>query len=433
MSSRSNGVTKVRLSRSTTSCVSRSPVCSWLLIWLDQLGAVVREAIEEVAQEPRDVDGVRGRPGEQLVELATLRSEREADPLRAASYQLWRGTGTRMCSPSPGRSRASTVPPAAVTTCFTIASPRPVPRDGARPVGPEEALEEAGQVLLADADAVVVGSEDDRRRPRCAAERHVEPSPRSGSRSRRGSDDDSAACAGAAAGRTTRSSRSRSRRRPAPRSARGRRPPARAPGERGSSPARRRRGRFELAEEQHVVDELADPVDLPRASSMSAVRSAPGSIADSSRASEPRERRPQLVRDRRREPRPQLLVGGEVARTAQVEKGLAYGRSPRRRPRAACGRRPAQGSPGTAALDDSFQRLAGAPARRDHAALSSRTTTTSRLSSTSADPRAASTPKVHQLVRMLPRTRPKTSHELYSPRSPARRTPDYGTRRCPAC
>ena len=75
MSSRSNGVTKVEFSSSTTSCVSRSPSCSRSLIRAIRRVAVLREGLEQVDEQPRDLDGVRRGLRVELEELALLRGE----------------------------------------------------------------------------------------------------------------------------------------------------------------------------------------------------------------------------------------------------------------------------------------------------------------------------------------------------------------------
>ena len=77
MSSRSNGVTKVELSSNTTSCVSRSPSCSRSLIRAIRVVAVLREGLEQVDEQPRDLDGVRRGLRVELEELALLRCEPE--------------------------------------------------------------------------------------------------------------------------------------------------------------------------------------------------------------------------------------------------------------------------------------------------------------------------------------------------------------------
>ena len=97
---------------------------------------------------------------------------------------------------------------------------------------------------------------------------------------------------------------------------------------------------------------------------------------------QPGERRAQLVRDRRSEARPQLLVGGEIAWGAQVDERLAaavelVGDLVRRPPADV-----EQLIREHRALDEAVERLAGAPARRERRRLaSSSTTTISRLSS----------------------------------------------------
>ena len=52
----------------------------------------------------------------------------EADPHGAGVYQSPAGNEHVTVRPPPAVAVASTVPPAAATTCLTIASPRPVPR-----------------------------------------------------------------------------------------------------------------------------------------------------------------------------------------------------------------------------------------------------------------------------------------------------------------
>ncbi len=76
MSSRSNGVTKVRLSRLITSCVSRSPSCSSSRM-SRQLLAALRPALEQLDERSRDLAGVRGRLREEVEEAALLRGQPE--------------------------------------------------------------------------------------------------------------------------------------------------------------------------------------------------------------------------------------------------------------------------------------------------------------------------------------------------------------------
>ena len=107
-------------------------VVSLVLVRLDpadELCAVVREAVEQLEQQPRDVDGVARGRREEVEELAALGDE--ADPHCAgAVYQTTARAGNEHVTvrPPPAVREASTVPPAAATTCLTMARPRPVPR-----------------------------------------------------------------------------------------------------------------------------------------------------------------------------------------------------------------------------------------------------------------------------------------------------------------
>ena len=65
-----------------------------------------------------------------------------------------------MVSPWPGVALASMEPPADVTTCFTMARPRPDPTRSTRTVTPIEALEETRQIVRIDPHAVISGSDD---------------------------------------------------------------------------------------------------------------------------------------------------------------------------------------------------------------------------------------------------------------------------------
>ena len=80
--------------------------------------------------------------------------------------------------------------------------------------------------------------------------------------------------------------------------------------------------RLELAEEEHLVDQLADLLDL----AASLVDEVGDVLAGQQRELEQREqtgeRRPELVRDRRREARAQLLVGRHVADPREVDEPL---------------------------------------------------------------------------------------------------------------
>ncbi len=108
-----------------------------------------------------------------------------------------------MRRPAPRAPVASTVPPAAATTCLTIARPSPVPRVARAASARQKRSKSRARSRVADADPVV------RRRrarstPGSRRDREGEAwrrGPRSGSRSRPGSRRRSGASAGAAAGR----------------------------------------------------------------------------------------------------------------------------------------------------------------------------------------------------------------------------------------
>ena len=77
--------------------------------------------------------------------------------------------------------------------------------------------------------------------------------------------------------------------------------------------------RLELAEEEHVVDQLARLLDLlPRLLHQLADVGA-GERRALEQHQQPRERRAQLVRDGRGEAGPQLLVGGQLGRRLEEE------------------------------------------------------------------------------------------------------------------
>ena len=81
--------------------------------------------------------------------------------------------------------------------------------------------------------------------------------------------------------------------------------------------------RLELAEEEHLVDELRDLVDLAARLVDERGDVLAGKRGRLEEREEPRERRAQLVRHRRREPRAKLLVRGEVALAREVDETLA--------------------------------------------------------------------------------------------------------------
>ncbi len=97
----------------------------------------------------------------------------------------------------------------------------------------------------------------------------------------------------------------------------------------GGLPDRRRAerhdlaSRLELREEEHVVDQLADLLDLPPGSVDQLQRILARKRSRLEQREESRERRPELVRDRGREAGAQLVVRGVLRRLAQVEERLA--------------------------------------------------------------------------------------------------------------
>ena len=399
MSSRSNGVTKVLLiwfDDLVREVVAR---VLELLDPADQLGAVLGEALEQLQPEPRDVDRVRGRAREQLEELLALGCE--ADP---------HGAG---CLSEPGREGA---------------------RDGEAAAGSCGCLDRAacrGDDVLDDreAEARAAASSGRGRRGRSArrgaAGRPPEPRSR---RPRRGE-----------------SARRRPRCTTPCRSRRARvadrvldqvpdhhlqHPRPQRQIERGGAldPERRRRRRaarsaasattwsmtgsaliepsattaataLELAEEQHVVDQLADSLDLAFRPPDQVVLVGARQQRALEQRHQPRQRRPQLVGDGGGEAGPELLVGGEVAGRAQVDERLLALAERRRGSRSASARRggaarPAKTQPSTSPSRDSRARRLAVTTRRD----SSRTITISRLSSIRARARSTSAAETRAAV-----------------------------------
>ena len=82
------------------------------------------------------------------------------------------------------------------------------------------------------------------------------------------------------------------------------------------------RARLELAEEQHLVDQLADLLDLGPGAVDEVRHVLAGEHRRLEQRQQPRERGPQLVRDGRREPGAQLLVGGQVTAAREVDEPL---------------------------------------------------------------------------------------------------------------
>ena len=92
--------------------------------------------------------------------------------------------------------------------------------------------------------------------------------------------------------------------------------------------------RLELAEKQHLVDELRDLVDLATCLLDERGHVLAGKRRRLEEREEPGERCPELVRHRRSEPGAKLLVRGEIAFAREVDEALAPRRRPRTEPRA---------------------------------------------------------------------------------------------------
>ena len=80
--------------------------------------------------------------------------------------------------------------------------------------------------------------------------------------------------------------------------------------------------RLELAEEEHLVDQLADLLDLAPSLVDEVGDVLAGEQRELEQGEQTGERRPELVRDRGREARAQLLVGGHVADPGEVDEPL---------------------------------------------------------------------------------------------------------------
>ena len=83
------------------------------------------------------------------------------------------------------------------------------------------------------------------------------------------------------------------------------------------------RAGLELGEEEHLVDQLADLLDLAARLLDELLHVLARQQRELEQRQQPRERRPQLVRHRGGEAGAQLLVGGEVAHLGQVDEPLA--------------------------------------------------------------------------------------------------------------
>ena len=148
---------------------------------------------------------------------------------------------------------------------------------------------------------------------------------------------------------------------------------------------------LELAQEEHLVDELGDLLDLagrPGHELGDVLARKGGGLEE---GKQPGERRPELMRDRCREARAELLVRRRGRPRARGRRAARGARPPRRgrrrgsrrgRPRAALGTRSPSRTPSRAWRARRLASSTRSPA--------SRTTTASRLSSTIARPRAAS-------------------------------------------
>ena len=262
---------------------------------------------------------------------------------------------------------------------------------GARAVGAVEALEQARQVGLVDPGPVVDDPQDDRAVLAPDRERRVRPrARRSGSRSRPGSARRRAASAAAPRRSRPRRPRRAARRRRARPAPRARPRPRRSTGSTGSAPSETTRvpdsssarkstssisSRIWSTSRARLLDELGDVLARQR--------------GELEQREQPRERRPQLVRDRSREARAQLLVRGQVAGLGEIDEPLRRGRRPctARRARARSASSSAARAPPPPA-----RRAPGAPAGSPRRTIppSSSTTTASRLSSSSTWPRTAS-------------------------------------------
>jgi RTX calcium-binding nonapeptide repeat (4 copies) len=194
---------------------------------------------------------------------------------------------------------------------------------GPRPVGPEEALEEAAELGLGDADAVVGAAQDDPLWRSLDGERELGPRARVADR---------------ILGQVERqhTEHPRPQRKLDLRVAldRERDPGPCRPLEqvdddrlqlRHDRHGRERddtRARLQLREEEHFVDQLPNLLDLPAGlldQRTDVLARQAGGLQD---RKQPGERRPQLVRDGRSESGAQLLVGGEVSLSAQIDETL---------------------------------------------------------------------------------------------------------------
>ena len=126
---------------------------------------------------------------------------------------------------------------------------------------------------------------------------------------------------------------------------------------------------LQLAQEEDVVDELADVLDL-RPRLLDERRGVlPRKRRRLQQSEQARERRPQLVRDGRREAGPELLVGGELSGRAQVEQRLAPALDLVRHPDGLVPTLAEQLARHRSSLLDPVQALPGGAARRQDAVL----------------------------------------------------------------
>ena len=130
------------------------------------------------------------------------------------------------------------------------------------------------------------------------------------------------------------------------------------------------RAGLELGEEEHLVDQLADRVDLAPRLLDERRHVLARETRELEQREQPSQRRPQLVRDRGREAGAELLVRGEVAGLGEVDEPLGQAadavRDDERRTAALAAQERLRQQ---LAFADPFERLPRAPARRDHAIL----------------------------------------------------------------
>ncbi len=216
------------------------------------------------------------------------------------------------------------MPPACVTTCFTIASPRPVPRDARARSDTVEALEQTRELRLLDADAVVGTSDRDRvadaghrqreRRPgACVADRVLgEVLGDDAEHARPDLELDVGVALEAELDTGTGGPLCEFLDSVLEHGCDGR-----------GSECDDTRARFELGEKEHLVDELGDLVDLATSLLDERRHVLAGECGRLEEGEEAGKRGSKLVGHRSREARPQLLVRRKVAFAREVHESLA--------------------------------------------------------------------------------------------------------------